>query len=261
MSLVWSGNVGQPAEPSRALVCTGGKCSTSLVRREPQAPTRAAQAPSSASLVSSRAPAGEGGALVKAGSHAHNAAVGIATERLAFKRWLLYVLPDNRPCIAAMQLAVQVEADVHITNLATVPRAKRPTWLTGVPTLVDLVNQLKYEGTPALEQLQRYVAAEPLPVSSMTKQYYRLGVEGDTEKEWGAPAGQHDYIMPELGTDPRYETQAPIQAAHVDALRNARQAQLDDLKAGMDNKPDPDRALPAPTNPQLKALPPPPRAR
>lgn len=271
MSLVWT----RP-QPPPDTSCANGICSIkqtlALVPAQPksvrQTPAQPAQPRSTQTLATPSA-----GALTKGASGdkqgaswARNDTVSIATERLAFKRWLLYVLPDERACIAAMQLVVQIESDVHITNLATVPRDKRPAWLTGVPTLVDLQGQLKYEGTAALEQLQQYVAAEPLPVSSMNKQYYKLGDAGDTERDWGAPASQHDFIMPDLGTDPRYETQVPIQAAHLEALRSARQAQLDDLKSGIDNKPDPDRALPAPSHgaegpTPRKALPPPPRAR
>ena len=202
MSLVWSSKSSVKPVPPRGK-CQDGKCSI---------------APSL-----SKKGTGEG---QNDNPLARNQSVSIHTEKLAFKRWLLYVLPEDKPSLEAMQLVVQIESDVHITNIARIARDKRPAWLVGVPTLVDLRHQLKYEGSAALDEIRKYVEADPMPVCGMAKQYFKLGEKGDTEQDWGAPAGLHDYIMPDLTSDPRYEMESPIKAAHVQAFQDAREMQL-----------------------------------
>lgn len=157
--------------------------------------------------------------------------VSLAVERLKYKRFLLYVRPGTQASIEAMQLAVQVDSDVHIADVDQIPKAKLPPWLTGTPTLVDLVTKLgPYTGTDALDQLRQYVASEPLPISSVTKQYFKLGEAHDTEQDWGGFAPKHDLIMPDLSKDPRYESTGSITQQHVEALRRARGGTDSDIK-------------------------------
>lgn len=149
--------------------------------------------------------------------------VSLAVERLKYKRWLLYVRPSTPASVEAMQLAIQVDSDIHIADVDQIPKAKLPSWLTGIPTLVDLVTKRgPYTGSAALEKLREYVSSEPLPISSVSKQYFKLGDAGDTEQDWGSFAPKHDFIMPDLSKDPRYESTASITQQHVAALQRAR---------------------------------------
>lgn len=161
--------------------------------------------------------------MVATASNKKEGTVSLAVERLKYKRWLLYVRPSTSACIEAMQLAIQVDSDIHIADVDQIPKSKMPPWLTGVPTLVDLVTKRgPYMGSEALEQLRQYVSSEPLPISSVTKQYFKLGERGDTEQEWGGFAPKHDFIMPDLSKDPRYESTGSITQQHVSALQRAR---------------------------------------
>jgi hypothetical protein len=182
------------------------------------------------SLVRSAAPqrpAGDG-ALQPAAANK----VGMPTEAIHYKRWLLYVLEGNAACTAALKLTVQIEADCVVSNVANIPKADRPSWLVGVPTLLDLRTKKKYEGSAVLELLEAVVVSEPLPVNTMAKKYYKLGAEGDTEKDWGAPARAQDYILPDLSKDARYEGTGTVGKDHVTAFQRMRAGQeLDGPKA------------------------------
>jgi len=155
-----------------------------------------------------------------------NNKVGMPTEAIHYKRWLLYVLPDNPACVAAMKYTVQIESDCLVSNVANIPKSKRPSWLTGVPTLLDLRDKKKYEGTAVLEMLEATVVSEPLPVNSMHKKYYKFGKEGDTEGDWGAPARAQDFIMPDLSKDARYDGQGTVGKDHVSAFQKLREGQV-----------------------------------
>lgn len=159
---------------------------------------------------------------------AENNKVGMPTEAIHYKRWLLYVLPENPACVAAMKFTVQIESDCLVSNVANIPKTKRPSWLTGVPTLLDLRDKKKYEGTAVLEMLEATVVSEPLPVNSMHKKYYKFGKEGDTENDWGAPARAQDFIMPDLSKDARYEGQGSVGKDHVYAFQKLRHSQTGD---------------------------------
>jgi len=174
-----------------------------------------------------------------AGADANNK-VGMPTEAIHYKRWLLYVLPENPACIAAMKLIVQIESDCVLSNVANIPKSKRPGWLVGVPTLLDLRDKKKYEGTAVLELLEATVVSEPLPANAMHKKYYKLGEEGDTEKDWGAPARAQDFIMPDLSKDARYDGEGSIGKDHVSAFQKLRKGQTEEdaPKAIMAPKPE-----------------------
>lgn len=176
--------------------------------------------------------------------------VGLPLNKLAYKRWLLYVKPECPACMAALKLTVVIESDVQVTNVDSVPKSKRPVWLVGVPTLLDLQTNKKYEGTACLQELEHYVATEPLPVSSAHKQYFKLGEAGDTEKDWGAPAAKHDYIMPDLEDDPRYRATEAITDQHVAAYATMRAGSTEDAPKAITWKAP--KAITAPSKPKRR---------
>lgn len=166
-------------------------------------------------------PAGASAGAVVPAADANNQ-VGMPTEAIHYKRWLLYVLEGNAACVAALKLVVQIESDCAVSNVANIPKSQRPSWLVGVPTLLDLRNKKKYEGSAVLQLLEDTVVSEPLPVNAMNKKYFKLGAEGDTEKDWGAPARAQDYILPDLSKDARYEGKGAVGKDHVEAFQRMR---------------------------------------
>lgn len=156
--------------------------------------------------------------------------VGMPTSTLAYKRWLLYVRPGDRGSVKAMKLAVQVESDVQMSNIDKLPRSQRPSWLDGVPALLDLQTKRVFKGGQALVQLQNYVSSEPLAFNAMNSKYMRLGGSGEEETVWGTAATAHDYILPDLDDDPRYRSQAPVTGEQLTALRSTRGLQDSEVK-------------------------------
>lgn len=178
--------------------------------------------------MSPAAPPEPGSQALVPGAGANNK-VGMPTQAIHYKRWLLYVLEGNPACVAALKLTVQIESDCVVSNVANIPKSERPGWLVGVPTLLDLRNKKKYEGSAVLELLEAVVVSEPLPVNAMNKKYYKLGAEGDTEKDWGAPARAQDYILPDLSKDARYEGKGAVGKDHVEAFQRLRSGGGDDV--------------------------------
>jgi len=147
--------------------------------------------------------------------------VGLPTESIHYKRYKLYIKQDNMACIQALKYVVQIENDVHVSDVSAIPKYKRPSWLIGVPTLIDIQNKKKFTGTDAINVLKHVVTCEPLPYSSVNKKYYKFGETGDT-KNWGAPARVNDFIMPDFKEDPRYKSSKPVSIDHVMALQTLR---------------------------------------
>ena len=66
------------------------------------------------------------------------------------ERNVLFVLPNNEPCLKALQLSSKLSVlELDITKLSTTP-----TWLNGVPSLLDRKTEILYEGTHCLQMLQ-----------------------------------------------------------------------------------------------------------
>ena len=66
------------------------------------------------------------------------------------ERNVLFVLPNNEPCLKALRLSSKLSVlELDITKLST-----KPSWLNGVPSLLDRKTEILYEGTHCLQMLQ-----------------------------------------------------------------------------------------------------------
>jgi hypothetical protein len=66
---------------------------------------------------------------------------------------ILYIQSLNQNCINALKL--NILHDVHIVDINEL--VKKPTWLTGVPTLLMIDNKTLYTGTECLLYLKNKV--------------------------------------------------------------------------------------------------------
>ena len=73
-----------------------------------------------------------------------------------FRRFILYIIPNDRPSQSAHRLAAQFTNQIYICNILSIPKLQRPTWVNGVPTLVDNEKQIAYRGSEALKQLEKF---------------------------------------------------------------------------------------------------------
>lgn len=74
--------------------------------------------------------------------------------------WVLYVDPNDALCAGAMQSMQHIDPSfIWIQDVAQIERSQRPAWLTGVPALVSIRDQMVYRGTQALQTLQKLVAS------------------------------------------------------------------------------------------------------
>jgi len=81
-------------------------------------------------------------------------------DPLQFKTHVLYVIPNNRVCIEAAAIAEKLNT-IYIQNALELPSHERPTWLVGVPTIVDLKQNNVVSGTDALELLKNKLTSIP----------------------------------------------------------------------------------------------------
>ncbi len=77
----------------------------------------------------------------------------ISNNELDFKTYVLYVIPGDDASEKAQQMAAKYN-DIQISNILTIPPAKRPTWLTGAPILVNMKQNQAHKGSQALKELQ-----------------------------------------------------------------------------------------------------------
>jgi hypothetical protein len=91
-----------------------------------------------------------GGAQPQAQTAASNASQNIA--------WVLYVDPRDDLCQRVIAMCSHIDPSfVWIQDVTVIAREQRPSWLTGVPSLVSRRDQLVYRGTQALQQLGQLV--------------------------------------------------------------------------------------------------------
>jgi hypothetical protein len=71
---------------------------------------------------------------------------------------LLYVDPRDDLCQRVIAMCSHIDPSfVWIQDVTVIAREQRPSWLTGVPSLVSRRDQLVYRGTQALQQLGQLV--------------------------------------------------------------------------------------------------------
>ena len=76
--------------------------------------------------------------------------------------WVLYVDPKDALCASALQSIQHVDRSfIYPQDVNAIERSQRPTWLTGVPALVSIRDQMVYRGTQAMQTLQKLLESMP----------------------------------------------------------------------------------------------------
>lgn len=75
------------------------------------------------------------------------------------KRYILFVVPDNQVCQKALIMVANLN-EVLVRNYNSIPATKRPSWLTGVPTLYSVVDNKPYQGALCMNILEQLSAWE-----------------------------------------------------------------------------------------------------
>lgn len=73
---------------------------------------------------------------------------------VAQKLFVLYVKPNDPPSKAAYELAAPLHSIVYIQDIRLLERHELPTFLRGVPTLVDVRRREAYPGRLCMQQLE-----------------------------------------------------------------------------------------------------------
>lgn len=82
----------------------------------------------------------------------------VSNNELDYKTHVLYVLLGDKPSQLALEKAAK-NNEIHIVNIKNIPVNKRPGWLAGTPTLVDLQTNQIYTGSQALRCLDQACTA------------------------------------------------------------------------------------------------------
>uniref|UniRef100_A0A6C0BMW7 Uncharacterized protein n=1 Tax=viral metagenome TaxID=1070528 RepID=A0A6C0BMW7_9ZZZZ len=89
-------------------------------------------------------------------------------ESMSF-RFLLYVEPTNRACLAAMKICANIKEPIYILDVRKLDPV--PGWLNGYPSLLDRQRNYLYQGTKCitfLQKLERQLPVRP-PEPRMTR--------------------------------------------------------------------------------------------
>jgi hypothetical protein len=78
----------------------------------------------------------------------------LSNNELDYKSYILYVIPGDKSSQQAQRMAAKFN-DIQISNIFTIPPAKRPKWLNGAPILVNVQKNQAHRGSKALEELQK----------------------------------------------------------------------------------------------------------
>jgi len=79
---------------------------------------------------------------------------------MADVEFLLYVLPLNPACLKALKYAAAINCRIHECDVNLLK--SKPSWLTGVPTLLDRKTKTIYRGTHCLRELQNMCLYNPV---------------------------------------------------------------------------------------------------
>lgn len=71
-----------------------------------------------------------------------------------FKKFILYFKLDDPNSVMAVNMAKRMPNDVWMTDVQTLKPGERPSWLNGVPILLENDTQTIYRGVKCLERLQ-----------------------------------------------------------------------------------------------------------
>lgn len=142
-------------------------------------------------------------------------------QAIEFKRWMLYVREGDRGSIEALKRIVVIESDCMIKDVDTL--TNKPQWLRGIPTLLDLKNKRKFEGSEVLQKLDAAISDEPLPYDNINSKFYSFG---DEDGEWGGPARNTDFILPTLNVDARYSSDGKVSEQDIQMYERLRSGAL-----------------------------------
>jgi hypothetical protein len=104
-------------------------------------------------------------------------------DEIAF---LLYVLPLNKPCITALKYSAATNRKIQECDVNLL-KSSRPSWLTGVPTLLDRKTKTIYRGTHCLRELQNMCIRHPVILKKIQKETSYLEKPASV-KEFAIPA-------------------------------------------------------------------------
>lgn len=79
---------------------------------------------------------------------------------MSFVRFMLYIEPQDRACLAAMKVCSNIKEPVYIIDVRKLQ--PRPVWLKGYPSLLDRKHNYLYQGSKCIEFLQRIEIHAPI---------------------------------------------------------------------------------------------------
>lgn len=79
-----------------------------------------------------------------------------------YRRYLLYIVPDNVPSQKAISYSAPLFDSIQIINVNKLQPNEKPPWLTGVPILIDQQTKNAYKGTNAINFLEKFAEQKEL---------------------------------------------------------------------------------------------------
>ena len=142
-------------------------------------------------------------------------AAGVSDEPMDYAAFVLYYAENSRPACALREKLLPFN-EVILQDVADVPPAQRPVWLTGVPTVVELPAYKIHTGTAAMRFVEFWVASQVSPQVNATA--------SATTRVQAAPIEAFDAAP--LAADDRYrDSKAPPERTLEEVMRSRQQQQ------------------------------------
>ena len=141
-------------------------------------------------------------------------AQGLSDEPTDYAALVLYYAEHSRPACALREKLLPFN-EVILQDVADVPPAQRPTWLTGVPTVVELPAYKIHTGTAAVRFVGAWVASQVSPQVN--------AAASATARVPAAPLDAFDRVP--LAADDRYQDSKPPPERTLEEVMRSRQQQ------------------------------------
>jgi hypothetical protein len=142
----------------------------------------------------------------------------LSNDEFDYKTHVLYVIPGNKASQIAQEMAAKSN-DIQITNILTIAPSKRPPWLNGAPTLIDIRTQQLFKGSQALKTM------EELSTQTITGANSRIGIgyDFDTFQSTAKTCSSGCEIVPMLDDENKYSNKTPkVNETSITRMMEAR---------------------------------------
>lgn len=146
----------------------------------------------------------------------------LSKNELDFKTYVLYVIPGDDSSQQALEIAAKFN-DIQISNVLTVPPAKRPRWLNGAPILVNIRENKAHRGSEALRELKK-ITAELLGESGSPGIGYDSTIEYDSTTSTNTTRSTNAgcSIVPMLDDERKYTNRGKLKDNEINLYANSR---------------------------------------